>query len=67
MHALKDSGRRDVRHAIETLIKKGFPYRFLKGSIYYFKLPSQGSTQSCLYHLEEAPKRGQYSPTNEVS
>ena len=42
MHAFKDSGRRDVQHAIETLIKKGFPYRFPKSSIYYFKLPSQG-------------------------
>ena len=42
MHAFKDSGRRDVRHAIETLIKKGFRYWFPKSSIYYFKLPSQG-------------------------
>ena len=42
MHAFKDNGRRDVRRAIETLIKKGFPYRFPKSSIYYFKLPSQG-------------------------
>ena len=42
MHAFKDSGRQDVRHAIETLIEKGFPYRFPKSSIYYFKLPSQG-------------------------
>ena len=30
MHAFKDSGRRGLRHAIETLIKKGFPYRFPK-------------------------------------
>ena len=42
MHAFKDSGHQDVRHAIETLIKKSFRYRFPKSSIYYFKLPSQG-------------------------
>ena len=42
MHAFKDSGHWDVRHVIETLIKKGFPYRFPKISIYYFKLPSRG-------------------------
>ena len=41
-HAFKDSGNQDVRHAIEWLIKKGFPCRFPKSSIYYFKLPSQG-------------------------
>ena len=33
MHAFKDSGRRDVCHAIETLIKKGCPYRFPKSGI----------------------------------
>ena len=42
MHAFKDSGRRDLRHAIEILIKKDFLYWFPKSSIYYFKLPSQG-------------------------
>ena len=42
MHAFKDSGCRDVRHAIETLIKKDFHYRFPKSSIYYLKLPSKG-------------------------
>ena len=42
MHAFKNSGRRDVRHAIETLIKKAFPYRFPKSSFSYLKLPSQG-------------------------
>ena len=42
MHAFKDSGRRDVCHAIEILIKKGFPYQFPKSSTYYFKLQSQG-------------------------
>ena len=42
MHGFKDSGCRDVRHAMKTLIKKGFPYRFPKSSLCYFKLPSQG-------------------------
>ena len=30
MHALKDSGHRDVHHAIETLIKKAFLIGFPK-------------------------------------
>ena len=30
MHAFKDSSRQDVSHAIETLIKKGFPHHFPK-------------------------------------
>ena len=42
MHAFKDSGHWEVRHAIKTLIKKDFPYRFPQNSIYYFKLLSQG-------------------------
>ena len=42
MHAFKDSGHQDVSHAIDSLIKKGFPCWFQKSSIYYFKLPSQG-------------------------
>ena len=42
MHVFKDSGCWYVRNAIETLIKKGFPYWFPKSSIHYFKLPSQG-------------------------
>ena len=42
MHAFKYSVCQDVCHAIKTLIKKGFPYRFPKSSIYYFKLPSEG-------------------------
>ena len=42
MRAFKESDRQDVHHAIETLIKKGFPSRFPKISISYFKLPSQG-------------------------
>ena len=42
MRAFKESDHQDVHHAIETLIKKGFPYRFPKISISYFKLPSQG-------------------------
>ena len=30
MHAFKDSGHQDVSHAIDSLIKKGFPCWFHK-------------------------------------
>ena len=49
MYALKDSGCWYVCNAIETLIKKSFPYRLPKGSIYYFKLPSQGPHKAVLH------------------
>ena len=58
MYALKDIGRRDVHHAIETLIKKGFPYRFPKSSIYYFKLPSQDPHKAVHILWKQPPNEG---------
>ena len=61
MHAFKDSGRQDVHHSIKTLIKKGFPYRFPKSSIYYFKLLSQGQHKA-VHVLWKQPQKEDSTP-----
>ena len=61
MHAFKDSGCRDVRHAIKTLIKKGFRYRFPKSSIYYLKLSSQGAHKAVQIRWKH-PQNGDSTP-----
>ena len=59
--AFKDSGCRDVCHAIKALIVKSFPYRFPKSSI-LLQATITESTQSCSYPLETALKQRQHSP-----
>ena len=61
MHAFKDSSRQDVHHATKTLIKKGFPHRFPKSSIYYFNLPSPGQHKA-VHVLWKQPQKEDSTP-----